>query len=96
MTINYNPSLNDIPQSDPFWKDVQEAESRRYAVGFMILPLQSGRVAVLGPMRSLHAICDTVGEVIEAALTIPKSPIPQPRTKTVRDQGEELSKLLGL
>ncbi len=52
--------------------DVQEAHSIRYGpTAFMIVPLQSGRVAVLGHMRDLHAICDTLDEVIVASQTIP-------------------------
>lgn len=52
--------------------DAQEAESLRYsAQAFMILPLKSGRVAVLGHMRDLHCIVDTLAEAVEAASTIP-------------------------
>lgn len=52
--------------------EVQEAESIRYGpTAFMILPLSSGRVAVLGHMRDLHAIVDTLGEAVEASRSIP-------------------------
>lgn len=62
-----------LPSSDLFQiPGYQEAESLRYGPdAFMILPLSSGRVAVLGHMRTLHAICDTLEEVREAGKTIP-------------------------
>jgi hypothetical protein len=51
--------------------DVQEAESIRYGnTAFMIVPLSSGRVAVLGHMRSLHAITETLSEAVEASRSI--------------------------
>lgn len=57
------------PAHDP---EVQEAESIRYGpTAFMILPLSTGRVAVLGHMRDLHAIVDTLEEAVEASKTIP-------------------------
>ena len=66
--IQYEPDLPSVTESS----ERQEAESLRYgATAFMILPLSTGRVAVLGSMRSLHAICDTLEEAIEASLTIP-------------------------
>lgn len=51
--------------------DVQEAESIRYGgAPFMVLPLKSGRIAVLGFQRALHSICDTFEEAIASAETI--------------------------
>jgi len=56
------------PTTDP---DIQEAESIRYgATAFMCVPLTSGRIAVLGHMRDLHAVCDTWQEACEAARSI--------------------------
>jgi len=53
-------------------RSVQEAESLRYgAHAFMVLPLSTGKIAVLGHMRDLHSICDTWGEACESALSIP-------------------------
>lgn len=62
-----------IPSADLFTiPGFFEAESSRYgADAFMVLPLSSGRIAVLGFMRELHAICDTWEEAREAALSIP-------------------------
>lgn len=49
-----------------------EAENNRYGpTAFMLLPLSNGRIAVLGSMRSLHAICDTLEEALEASKSIP-------------------------
>lgn len=53
-------------------RSVQEAESLRYgANAFMVLPLSTGKIAVLGHMRDLHAICETWEEACESALSIP-------------------------
>lgn len=97
--IRLNPSLNDFAQNDPVWKDVQQAESQRYTKGFEVLSLTSGRIAVLGPTHSLHAICDTFEEALAASASIPSSEIERVRavrSKTIRDQEEELNQLLGL
>jgi hypothetical protein len=57
---------------DPRQADEQEALSTAHgATAFMIMRLRSGRIAVLGHMRELHAICDTMDEVFEAGHTIP-------------------------
>lgn len=51
--------------------DAQVAESWRYGDRpFMVLPLPSGKIAVLGFQRALHAICDDWSEVEEAAKSI--------------------------
>lgn len=97
--IRINPSINDVAQNDPFWKDVQQAESQRYTKGFEVLALASGRVAVLGPLHSLHAICDTFAEAIEASFSIPSTEVERVRlvrARSVRNQEQELSELLGL
>lgn len=53
-------------------RSVQEAESLRYgANAFMVLPLSTGKIAVLGSMRDLHSICDTWQEACQSALSIP-------------------------
>lgn len=76
-----------------------ETESNRYgADAFMVLPLTSGRIAVLGFMRELHAICDTWEEAREAATSIPFNvarravlkPKPQPRVPYAPPQGKTL------
>lgn len=103
MTILSKPDLNDFAENDPLWKDVQQAHSIRYgATAFMVVPLASGRIAVLGHMRDLHAICDTWAEAVSAAESIPMN---QYRRAAARaeaakartlSQEEELSRLLGL
>lgn len=70
--IHYGPFNHAAEPSDPRQRDEQEAHSLRYgASAFMVLPLTSGRIAVLGHMRDLHAICDTLDEVKEAGASIP-------------------------
>lgn len=44
-------------------EDEQEAESRRYADAIKVLPLSSGRIAMLGPRNELHMIVATWEEV---------------------------------
>lgn len=66
--ITYEP---DLPSASVN-AEVQEAHSLRYgALPFMVLVLSTGRVAVLGHMRDLHAICDTLAEAEEASRSIP-------------------------
>lgn len=64
--------------------DEQEAHSRRYSnAAFFVLPLSSGRIAVLTPTRDLYAIVDdwqAVAEVGARAATIPRRDISFPRT----------------
>lgn len=51
--------------------DVQEAHSIRFgATAFMVMPLRSGKIAVLGYARDLHAICDNWEEACAAAESI--------------------------
>jgi hypothetical protein len=51
--------------------DVQEALSLRYGGDvFMVLPLRSGKIAVLGYFRALHALVDTFEEACEAMKSI--------------------------
>lgn len=69
--IHLGPFNHAAERDDPRQRDEQEAHSLRYGhSAFMILPLSSGRIAVLGHMRDLHAICDTLEEVLEAAKSI--------------------------
>jgi len=70
--IHYGPFTHAADLGDERQRDEQEAHSLRYgATAFMILPLSSGKIAVLGHMRDLHAICDTMEEVLEAGHSIP-------------------------
>lgn len=70
--INFGPFNHVAEPDDPRRKDEQEAHSRRYGASpFMVMKLASGRIAILGHMRELHAICDTVEEMWEAGYSIP-------------------------
>lgn len=87
---------------------VQEALSIRYgASAFMVVPLSTGRIAVLGHYRELHSIVDTWEEACESARTIQmnqwrrnleKARVVEPATKpaTKKDQLDELTSLMGL
>lgn len=48
-------------------EDEQEAESLRYADAIKVLPLSSGRIALLGPRNELYKIVDTWVEVLHNA-----------------------------
>lgn len=55
--------MNDLSVSNP---DYVDAESRRYTDdAFFVLPLDSGKIAVLGPRRELYKIVDTWDEAKE-------------------------------
>jgi hypothetical protein len=56
------------PGSSP---DERETYSLRYGKkAFMVVPLSSGRIAVLGYARAVHAICENFEEAIIAAESI--------------------------
>ncbi len=46
-------------------EDEQEAQSLRYARWVKVLPLSSGRIALLGPRCELYKIVDTWAEVLD-------------------------------
>lgn len=46
-------------------EDEQEAQSLRYADSIRVLPLSSGRIALLGPRCELHKIVDNWAEVLD-------------------------------
>lgn len=70
--IHSGPFNHAADEGHAYQRDEQEAHSLRYGhTAFMILPLSSGKIAVLGHMRDLHAICDTFEEALEAGRTIP-------------------------
>lgn len=69
--IDFGPFNHAAEPADPRQRDEQEAHSKRYGPNaFMVLPLSSGRLAVLAYMRELHAIVDTLPEAVEAAESI--------------------------
>lgn len=87
---------------------VQEALSIRYgASAFMVVPLSTGRIAVLGHYRELHSIVDTWEEACESARTIQmnqwrrnlekaRAPDDRKAPATKKDQLDELTSLMGL
>lgn len=44
--------------------DEQETESHRYALAIKVLPLESGRIVMLGPRNELYKIVDNWNEVL--------------------------------
>lgn len=65
--------------------DEQEAESFRYADAIKVLPLSSGKIAMLGPRNELYKIVDNWFEVmnnIEALRTAFRY-VPSPRASAL-------------
>lgn len=70
--------------------DLQEAESHRYSdLAFYVLPLESGKIAILGPRREFFKIVDTWEEAkIEGPNASPRyvqTYNPRPRKSRRRD-----------
>lgn len=58
-----------------------QIENERYVRAFFVLPLLSGRIAVLGPRHDLLAVVETWDEAKAAGLkygaTVPKRAVPK-------------------
>lgn len=70
------PNIQNTSQAPSPWatsatfEEWQEAESNRYADAIKVLPLSSGRIAILGPRNELFKFVDTWAEVCHHATDV--------------------------